>query len=213
MSSGKDIEHIIKDVFGNRCEVTLHGDACYIEFLHEGNSACIAIGLIAYPDVIKIQEGCSVMKKFDEVESVLLPVLSKHDINIGFWKSTIFKDFNIGQHEFNKHDLRAVEAIFNEIKSLSYIQGTQFLNLFKKLDQVYEASERMEVKEMVNFISQPLPLRRMVIKKLCEDNGFDDFCNKYIESAKQKARSSQFKGYDLAAQELYNTLRLMSKSQ
>ena len=209
MSLNKGIEGTLKDVFGDEFKVNLYGDACYIEFFHAENPASIAVGLITYPSSIKVRETCTVFKRFDEVESILQPILDKYKINLGFWKSTIFKDFKVDQYEFDKEDFTAIKGVFENIKSIGLSQRVEFLDLYKELNQVYEASEKMEVKEMVGFISQPLALRRMVIKKLCNDRGFEDFCSQYIESAQKKAKAkpSQFKGYDKASEELYSILK------
>ncbi|MFA0963106.1 hypothetical protein AB9P05_14975 [Roseivirga sp. BDSF3-8] len=208
MSLNKEMENIIQDVFGNDFNVRVYSDACYIEFLHNGNPASIAIGIITYPGSIELHEKCAIYKRFNEVESILQPILDKYKINIGFWKSTIYKPFEIGHQEFNRTDFEAVRNVFEKIKLESLTHKANFLDQYKELHQVYESSEKMEVKEMVGFISQPLPLRRMVIKKLCGDSGFESFCNQYIESSEKKAKAkpSQFKGYDKAAKDLFNTL-------
>lgn len=202
------MEDIIQDVFGSEFSVKVYSDACYIEFLHNENPASIAIGIITYPGSIELHEKCAIYKRFNEVESILQPILDKFKINIGFWKSTIYKPFEIGHQEFDRDDFEAVRNVFEKIKLVSLTQKANFLDQYKELFQVYESSEKMEVKEMVGFISQPLPLRRMVIKKLCGDSGFESFCNQYIESSEKKAKAkpSQFKGYDKAAKDLFNTL-------
>lgn len=203
------MEDILKNIFGDEFRIKLYSDACYIEFLHNENPASIAVGLITYPGSIKLHETCAIYKRFDEVESILQPILNKHNINLGFWKSTIFKPFKVDQYEFDKRDFTAIRGAFENIKSIGLSQRVEFLDLYKELNQVYEVSEAMEVKEMIGFISQPLPLRRMVIKKLCNDSGFEGFCSQYIESAQKKAKTkpSQFKGYDKAAEELYSILK------
>jgi len=208
MSLNREVKDILEDVFGSDFNVKLYSDACYIEFLHNENPASIAVGLITYPGSIKVRETCTIFKKFNEVESILQPILDKHNINLGFWKSTIFKDYKVGQHEFDRDDFEAFRNVFEKIKLESLTHKANFLDQYKELHQVYESSEKMEVKEMVGFISQPLPLRRMVIKKLCGDSGFESFCNQYIESSEKKAKAkpSQFKGYDKAAKDLFNTL-------
>jgi len=204
------MEDAIKKIFGASYYIELYNDACILEFAHGDDVAIFAIGLMTYLGTVKIM-GISVMKRFNEVETILQPVLGNHKIKLGFWKATIFRNVKFESDEFNTNDSTAMNNVFNEVKAVCLEIEKDFLDNYKSLHEVYNASERMDIKEMVDFIAQPLPLRRMVIKKLCEDDNFNDFCENYIESAKQKAMTKplQFKNYDKAAIELYQVLRTL----
>lgn len=202
------MEDEIKNIFGEDYAIKLYNDACFIEFEHDNNTATFAIGLISYPGSIRIRD-ISLKKRFDEIESILQPVLDNHKIKLGFWQATIFRDIKFESGEFATNDRDAVASVFNDVKSICLASKQDFLDNYKSLHEVYNASEGMGIKEMVDFIAQPLPLRRMVVKKLCKDDNFIDFCKKYIVSAEQKAKKKplQFKNYDKAAIELYQVLK------
>jgi hypothetical protein len=58
---------------------------------------------------------------------------------------------------------------------------------------VFEESEKMSIEQMSNFIGQPLPFRRMIIKKLCNDVGYEEYCKLILDFYRAEGAKAEVK--------------------
>jgi hypothetical protein len=56
-----------------------------------------------------------------------------------------------------------------------------FFEYYRTLQVLYEETEKMAIEKMADFIGQPLPFRRMIIKKLCNDPGYNDYYRMVVD--------------------------------
>ena len=64
------------------------------------------------------------------------------------------------------------QPVKNQLTKLITI-SLEFFNDFSNLEQVFKYIESKSIMEMVNFVGQPLPVKRMIIKKLANDENYD----------------------------------------
>ncbi|HEY9007324.1 MAG TPA: hypothetical protein VIM75_14385 [Ohtaekwangia sp.] len=68
-----------------------------------------------------------------------------------------------------------------ELKKIVEKGAFPFFEYYKTLQVLYEETEKMELEKMADFIGQPLPFRRMIIKKLCNDPGYNDYYRMVVD--------------------------------
>lgn len=90
------------------------------------------------------------------------------NVNYSFFESEINSDFTFNQ-------------VAVEVEKIIMFGAFPFFDQFSTLQDVFEESEKMALEEMVNFIGQPLPQRRMIIKKLCKDPRFEEYAKMVID--------------------------------
>jgi hypothetical protein len=138
-------------------------------------------------------DGVSVDIYFEEVERFLLESFNKTGI-VSRWgeTGTITKTFvNLPDVDYFVFDTEINnEASFMkvaaEIEKIINVGALPFFDKYNTLEKVLEESEKMPIEEMVNFIGQPLPFRRMIIKRLCDDVNYEEYANKIINNSEKK---------------------------
>lgn len=61
-----------------------------------------------------------------------------------------------------------------------------FFDSYSNLNHVFEETEKMPIEEMAEFIEQPLPQRRIVIKWLCKDKKYQEYVDMVIDYYKSE---------------------------
>ena len=147
----------------------------------------IIIGYRGYPDsYVAYTPTASVY--FEEVERFLLESFNKTGI-VSRWgdTGTITKafvnlqdvDYSVFNTEIN-NEARFMK-VATEIEKIINAGALPFFEKYNTLEKIWEESEKMALEEMANFIGQPLPQRRMIIKKLCKDPQFEEYAKMVVD--------------------------------
>jgi hypothetical protein len=126
-------------------------------------------------------QGIIVSISFYSVENILNEILDKYNVQQCYGNSTIHSVLNdiegidYSKFETKIHDDASFQVVAEEIKKIVEYGAMPFFEKYQTLEDVFRETEKMTIKQMVNFIGQPLPQRRMVIKKLCNDPNYDEY--------------------------------------
>jgi hypothetical protein len=150
-------------------------------------------GFLLYPPNASI--------RFNKVELILENVLNKYNIkntfnefpqftikgNIHPVKGVDYEMFDrfISDSEYFS-GTKAFDFVFDEAEAIVKYGAMPFFERYQTLENVLKETEKMPMKQMANFIGQPLPQRRMVIKKLCNDPNYNEYVNWLIEYYKSE---------------------------
>lgn len=151
----------------------------------------IIIGYRGYPDSY-VSYTPTVTIYFPEVENILENFKKVHFPDKHFGNGTIHKSFvklqniDYSKFEIEIKDEKSFNEVALEIKKIIEIGALPFFKKFNDLMTVFEITETMEIEEMADFIVQPLPQRRMVIKKLCNDSNYQEYVDWLIEYYKSE---------------------------
>lgn len=138
-------------------------------------------------------KGVVVSIYYDNVEKLMNRLFTETQItNLSGDSGTISRSlFDIGginysvfETEISNNETFGIVAL--EIKKLIDKAALPFFEDYKTLQKVFEDTEKMEIERMANFIGQPLPFRRMIIKKLCNDSRYDDYYNMVVDFYKNE---------------------------
>ncbi|HEY9007323.1 MAG TPA: hypothetical protein VIM75_14380 [Ohtaekwangia sp.] len=132
-------------------------------------------------------DGVSVEIYFNEVESIFESAAKKIKPKGVYHNTTVQKSL-VGAEGIN---YKALETEINSSSAFSTVRGEielliknfalPFFEKYKTVQNVFEESEKMAIGQMASFIGQPLPFRRMIIKKLCHDLNYETYCKKFEE--------------------------------
>ena len=197
---------------GSEYDFILEDDGVYI--YKKSTNVCVVVGWINWYPEIQFRSKCIILRRIDKVENILQPILKKYNIT-----QAHYNDFVGTIHEFldlSKYDDFSkkinienetggiVKKLFELIKSrIDPIENASISSIFLK-------TENMPMEEMVDYINQPLALRRMIFKFLAKSSDFEEFSENYISSAEKKAKQKDsFRNFDKASRELYEVLKQM----
>jgi hypothetical protein len=137
-------------------------------------------------------QGVIVSISFYSVENTLSKVLNKYQIGQRYGDSTIHTVLNdiegidYSKFKIEVHNEASFQIVAEEIKKIVKYGAMPFFERYQTLENVFKATEKMPLEQMVDFIGQPLPQRRMVIKKLCNDPNYNEYVNWLIEYYKSE---------------------------
>jgi hypothetical protein len=137
-------------------------------------------------------KGISAEIYFPEIENILESFSLKHFPDKDYGNGTIHKSFvklpNIDYSKFELEikDQDSFDEVANEIKKIFEKGIVPFFEKYSTLKTVFEETEIMPIEELRNFIVQPLPKRRMVIKKVCNDENYQDYVDRIINYYKSE---------------------------
>ncbi len=83
-------------------------------------------------------------------------------------------------------DEKSLLLVLNEVQKIINNAALPFFHKYNTLDKVYEDSEKMTIDEMMKFIGQPLPLRRIILKKICNDSEYEKYYKKIVDNFSKK---------------------------
>jgi hypothetical protein len=187
----KNLRDLVNDSFA------FNADGGKWERQKENRIEQIFIGYNEYPGSY-YPKGMSVSIKFMEVEDILNQLLDKYQIQQRYGESTIHSVLhNIAGVDYDKfkieiHDESSFQTVAEEIKKIVEYGALPFFEKYSTLEKVFEAMEQMPIKQMAKFIGQPLPQRRMVIKKLCKDIHYEEYVNMVIDYYKSENEPDLF---------------------
>jgi hypothetical protein len=141
----------------------------------------IAIGYNEYFPHSADVKGISVDISFNEVEEVLRPVFKQSKVKGLYNDTTIHQslidvegvNYKLFETEINNDD--TFNMVAPEIKKMMVNGAIPFFERYQTVRAVFEDTEKMPIEQMSNFIGQPLPFRRLIIKKLCNDVGYEEY--------------------------------------
>lgn len=124
--------------------------------------------------------------RFHSVEKIIEDVCSKNIQNYPINGKTILYvyNFNNPKTTINTRRISGDESFYvarQEIYNIVKSHILPFFDKYNNLEQVLVETNKMEMSELANFINQPLPLRRMIIKKLANDHDYDEYAQSIIE--------------------------------
>jgi hypothetical protein len=224
----KELESIINDVFGTR--FTFKVASSGITLISKDESFAFCVGFIRFPESIRIREKFFALKKFEQVEAVLQPVLKKHKISQGDFElnhfdcqfiSTIKQGYLFSDLE-NEHNTFLIQGYeiklgyqnhllrtFLEIEKALVFANKNFITRYQKVQDVFDALSIMTSKEKADFLANPVLIREFVISALGgSDQNLeykrDKIISEYIEA--EKMYPEIFKNHDKAASEIFEAL-------
>jgi hypothetical protein len=118
--------------------------------------------------------------------------LDKYNIQQRYGNCTIhtalhnIKGIDYSKFNIEIQDEASFQIVAEEIKKIVKYGAMPFFEKYQTLEKVWEDMENMEGREMANFIAQPLPIRRMIIKKLCKDKDYEQYAMSIINYCKNK---------------------------
>lgn len=210
------MENVINEIFSSAYQIKIESDGLTLEKKGSKIPAAIVIDWMSQAESIKLRKGFMALMRFDEVETILQPVLEEYQINKGLWgnwPSTInrifeYSDINVSinknSREVDINNKDALREFFTNVKEGLKLVEKEFFNKFSSLKDVYEYMPSLDEEELSEFISNPVLLREMVIKVLCDDNtDIDDLANSVMDEYNE---SEQYNHSD-ATQDLSEVLK------
>lgn len=137
-------------------------------------------------------DGALVDIHFHEVENTLNRFKNEYYPEKHFGNTTIHKalvkleGIDYSKFELEVKDEFSFKQVAVEIEKVIKNGVFPFFEKYNILESVFKETEAMPIEEMANFIVQPLPQRRMVIKKLCNDINYSDYVNMVIDYYKSE---------------------------
>ena len=218
------LKKIAEEFFGNefQCKVYSNG----ITLAAKDNSRGFCFGLISYPGSFRVREKIYAMKRFEEVEFILGPLLKKYEISQGDFEQGVYRVDFIGTirkgilikeipgvddsfiEDMTRFDVESelqIRMLLSVLKKAILFLEDEFINRYQTLQQVYEAQQQMTPAERGQFFMDPGPIRFLAIETLCNatkelDSIFDETLNDYEEI--EKELPGMFKDHYLVALEL-----------
>jgi hypothetical protein len=148
--------------------------------IHAEKKLNLYISYTGYPDMYRLSPAV-VNLEFLSVENILREALSNCNLNSSVAGNTIGKVcLNITEVDyqiFNKimHNESDFEEVGIELQKTIELGAYPFFEKYDSLEKVLEFTEKMELKDIMNVIAQPLPFRRLIIKGLCKHNTYLEY--------------------------------------
>ncbi|MFL5745271.1 MAG: hypothetical protein ACJ751_11425 [Niastella sp.] len=219
------LKKVAEEFFGNEFECKIYSNG--ITLASKDNSKAFCFGLMSYDSSFRIRENVYAIKNFEEVESILQPLLKKYKVSQGDfemgmygvdYKGTIKKgmpmkeiagvdtSFIEDMTNIDGGDEAQIVRVLSEFKKVIVYLEDEFINRYKTLQQVYEALKSMTPKERGELLMMPSPIKRMVIDVLCVppadlDSMFESAIADFKEAEKEH---SVFKNYYKVVEGLYH---------
>jgi hypothetical protein len=143
-------------------------------------------------------QGVIISISFNSVEYVLKQVLDKYQIKQRYGDSTIHAVLhNVEGIDYSKFDTEinddaSFQIVAREIVNIVEKGALPFFEKYNTLEKVFDETEKMPISEMANFIGQPLPQRRMIIKKLCMDPNYGEYVKQVTDYYRSENDSGLF---------------------
>ena len=201
-----------KKHLGDEYDFILENDGVYI--YKKSTNICVVVGWINWHPEIQFRSKCIILRRIDEVENILQPILKKYNIAQAHYNDfvgTIHEFIDLSKYDdfsskINIENEFETEGIFKKLFELIESRIDPIQN--ESISDVFLKAENMTIEEMVDFINQPLALRRMIFKYLTNSSDFEEFSENYISSAEKKAKQKEsFRNFDKASRELYGVLK------
>lgn len=141
-------------------------------------------------------DGVTVKIFFNNVETILentyksIKMKNRHGITGTIHQSLINLsgiDYTVFKTQID--DKKSFQVVAKQIKNIIKEGALPFFKQFNSLHKIFEYTESQSIEDMSNFIGQPLPQRRMIIKKLCGDEDYKDYVKKLCDYYKEKNNS------------------------
>ncbi|MFL5745270.1 MAG: hypothetical protein ACJ751_11420 [Niastella sp.] len=218
------LKKIAEELLGNEYQYKIYSNG--ITLAAKDNSKAFCFGLISKSDYFRVRENIYAIKRFEEVESILQPLLKEYKISQGDFELGVYGvDFNgTIKRGMPMKDIAGVDTSFIEDmthidsgndaqirqvltefkKAIVYLEE-EFINRFKTLQQVYKAQEQMTPDERGEFFMNPGPIRFLAIEILLNPSGdldskFEETINDYQDAEKELPK--MFKNHDKVTMEL-----------
>ena len=137
--------------------------------------------------------GCGISVVFNNVEQIYHTVLANYP-NTGYsnvlaYSETFTEQFvNYVITTKERDDLYALEVndenTFNQARPILLKMmnaALAFLNQHQTLQDFYNFGETLTIDEMSNYYDQPLPQKRMIVKKLVNASDYNSYANELID--------------------------------
>ncbi len=127
-------------------------------------------------------------KMFPEVEDLLEKFSSKY--NLKFDRGSIRRRSRrieelFGNKKYYIYKKEDIENISPFLDAMINEDILPFLNKFTTIGDVYEYLEGLKLEEMADFITDPFPARRMVLKGLLKTPDFESYSNSILAHYKE----------------------------
>ncbi len=219
------LKNIAEELFGDEFKVKTYSNAISITAKDKSRAFCF--GLTGSGGTFRVREKMYALKRFEEVEKILQPLLKKHkvgqgDFEMGVYgvdfKSTIKKvalisetpdidsDFIDTYTDIDTGDTVMIRHVLNQFQKAMLFQEQEFINMYNTLQQVYEGLEQMTPRERGEFLGLPGPIRRLVIDTFCDPSiDLDSTYTGSIARYKIDAEGYHpvFKNWDKVVEDLY----------
>ncbi|WP_028667369.1 hypothetical protein [Runella zeae] len=206
-----------------------------VTLIAKDKSHAFCMGFTYYLTDFRFREKLIALKRFEEVEKLLQPILKKYKIgqgdfvlavyDCGFF-STIkelipFKNIPTINHslisdsqDISLEDEVQIENALFEIKKAIDYAKIHFVDKYQTLNNVFEASEKMNEDQIAVFFANPTLLRKIIIDYRINNNydlkhSIENRIISYREAEKEYPDS--FKNYAEATEALYEKLKSLEQ--
>lgn len=152
----------------------------------------IGVGHSGYPNLYRTSKPHSEIF-FNNVETLLDKAYRESSVKRRHGKHPTIRgdERNIAGIDYKVFDIPIKDKfdypqVLNEVKKIIEQYALPFFEQYNTLEKVWEATEKKEMNELINFIGQPLPHRRMIIKKLCNDPNYEDYAQMVLDYLKKE---------------------------
>jgi len=168
------------------------------------NPSGLSIGWIMDQNTLTLRNKIVALKRFDEVEDFLIPIMTKYKIGHGGFIQGLNGNSFIGtiNREYTVEKIQEELTIDNLIHSLTQIQNLvegvlefteiHFNNLYPTFASLKDDYFSLEFKELGSLINQPFPLRNSVIKYKYQASDYEEYIADlipyYLENKDKKKR-------------------------
>ena len=151
----------------------------------------------------------SACKSFPEVENILQKYYKKYQV--GMLPFTIrhqsARDESIMDHRIKVPG--DIDALLPFLRHALLEEILPFLDRYTTIGQVYDTLERMQEHEMSTFIYLPVKQRRLILKRLMQDPGFEAYGNSLIDFYEKGPKDRQAMQHYQYLPELFEDLKNM----
>ncbi|AYQ32161.1 hypothetical protein [Runella sp. SP2] len=207
-----------------------------VTLIAKDKSHAFCMGFTYYLTDFRFREKLIVLKRFEEVEKLLQPILKKYKIgqgdfvlavyDCGFF-STIkelipFKNIPTINHplisdsqDISLEDEVQIENALFEIKKAIEYAKVHFVDKYQTINDVFEATKKMNEDQIADFFPPPGSLRKIMVSYYSNQNFQLDtemMCQIQIDKSVEIEYPDIFKNYAEATEALYEKLKSLGKS-
>ena len=149
---------------------------------------------------------------FEEVESIVSKYFKKYNIPLALntcWKVSIhIPEMDGANNEYRISNPGDTIKVIDKIQ-IMVDDLMPFFERFQTLEEVYEHLEYLPVDQMSGFVNNPMPVRRMIMKKLLDTPDFEAYGKRIVRNVNAKSSQPPYRDIAKYIGEMYDDLKSM----
>jgi hypothetical protein len=180
---------------------------------YDGGFKQILLSTVRYPPIYHIR-GVSALMRFDRVEAILESILPKYKLTspgIGETIKSTLAGVSAIDYSFSDVDIVDEESygiVFAQVEKLMKSGALPFFEKYQALEETNRHIESLPINQLSGFVSGDVALKRLVIKRLCNNPDWADYGQMILQFFKENAvkEPQHYKNLDSVTQELMEVL-------